>query len=47
MQECMESIKKYQAFEPGMVQMLDSYCVNAFEKETEYLKKIDIDMLMI
>ena len=46
MQECMESIKKYQAFEPGMVQMLDSYCANAFEKETEYLKKIDIGRLL-
>lgn len=46
MQECMESIKKYQAFEPGQVQMLDSYCANAFEKETEYLKKIDIGRLL-
>lgn len=46
MQECMESIKKYQAFEPGQVQMLDSYCANAFEKETVYLKKIDIGHLL-
>ena len=46
MQECMESIKKHQAFEPGKVQMLDSYCANAFEKETEYLKKIDIGRLL-
>ena len=46
MQECMESIKKYQAFEPDQVQMLDSYCVNAFEKEIEYLKKIDIERLL-
>ena len=41
-----ESIKLFQAFEPGQVQMLDSYCANAFEKETEYLKKIDIERLL-
>ena len=29
-----------------MVQMLDSYCANAFEKETEYLKKIDTERLL-
>ena len=34
MQECMESKKMFQEFEPGQVQMLDPYCVNAFEKET-------------
>ena len=30
-------IYKFQAFEPGQIQMLDSYCLNAFEKETESL----------
>ena len=28
-------IYKFQAFEPGQIQMLDSYCLNAFEKETD------------
>ncbi len=46
MQECMESKKMFQEFEPGQVQMLDPYCVNAFEKEKEYLKKIDIERLL-
>ncbi|MBO4776246.1 MAG: glycoside hydrolase family 127 protein, partial [Lachnospiraceae bacterium] len=38
--------KKFQAFEPGQVRMLDPYCSNAFEKETEYLKKIDPERLL-
>ena len=37
---------KFTASEPGQVLMLDPYCLNAFEKETEYLKKIDIERLL-
>lgn len=46
MQECKKSKKRFQEFESSQVKMLDPYCVNAFEKETEYLKKIDIDRLL-
>lgn len=42
----MKEIYKYQVIEPESVLMLDAYCVNAFEKETEYLKKIDIERLL-
>ena len=41
-----KNIKKFQAFESECVMMLDSYCVNAFEKEIEYLKKIDEERLL-
>lgn len=42
----MKEIYKYQVIEPESVLMLDAYCVNAFEKEIEYLKKIDIERLL-
>ncbi len=42
----MKEIYKYQVIEPESVLMLDAFCVNAFEKEIEYLKKIDIERLL-
>lgn len=42
----MKEIYKYQVIEPESVLLLDAYCVNAFEKEIEYLKKIDIERLL-
>ena len=42
----MKEIYKYQVIEPESVLMLDAYCMNAFEKEIEYLKKIDIERLL-
>ena len=39
-------VNKFQAFESGQVKMLDPYCTNAFEKEIEYLKKLDFERLL-
>ena len=42
----MKEIYKNQVIEPESVLMLDAFCVNAFKKEIEYLKKIDIERLL-